>query len=149
MTPHQHLVPGDRVRWFTMAQGGCCSYSNMGTVTIALLQLAADDLESEVWCLTVEETGYLCWDSLMFHCHSVWEASNCRNTKPIFVWVIQYLNTFLDQNIPPSRLRQQIHLESIHTRKVFSIICAAVICLSISQLPVSINFFITAQQQFW
>ena len=31
----------------------------MGTVTIALLQLAADDPESEVWCLAVEETGYL------------------------------------------------------------------------------------------
>ena len=64
----------------------------MGTVTIALLQLAADDPESEVWCLAVEETGYLLDDVLGFinvrtviDVNSVWGASNCRNTKPIFV----------------------------------------------------------------
>jgi len=83
-----------------MAQGGCCCYSKEGTVTIALLQLAADDPDSEVRCSAMEETRYLLDDVLVYinvptviDVNGVWGASDCRNTKPMFVGVIQYLNT--------------------------------------------------------
>lgn len=70
-----------------MARGGCCSYSKEGTVTIALLLLAADDPESKVWCLAVEETGYLLDDVLGFSLsHSVSEhlpGPECSTLQPL------------------------------------------------------------------
>ena len=71
-----------------MAQGGCCCYSEEGTVTIALLQLAADDPDSEVRCLAMEETHYLLDDVLGYinvptvtGVHGVRGASDYRNTS--------------------------------------------------------------------
>ena len=67
-----------------MAQGGCCCYSKEGTVTIALLQLAADDPDSEVRCPAMEETRYLL-DNVptVIDVNGVRGASDCRNTKPM------------------------------------------------------------------
>ena len=42
-----------------MAQGGCCGYGKESTVTVALLQLAVDEPDSEVRCLAMEEAGNL------------------------------------------------------------------------------------------
>jgi len=75
-----------------MAQGGCCCYSKDCTVTITLLQLAADDPDSEVRCPAMEETRYLLNDVLGYidvptvvDVTGVRGASDCRNTKPMFV----------------------------------------------------------------
>jgi len=72
-----------------MPQGGCCCYSKECTVTIALPQLAVD---SEVWCPAMEETRYLLDDVLgyinvptVIDVNGVRGASNCRNSKPMFV----------------------------------------------------------------
>ena len=151
MSPHQLLVPADRVRW--LSQGGGCSYSKVGTITATFLQLGTGDSDGEVRCPAMEQSGYLLDGGGDTFQHQLSYMLMVLGGHPIVETRTQCLfESFSIWIPPPTKILHLPALASVGNWSpstsgnppppgisFFKSICAAAICLSDSQSPVSVN----------
>ena len=157
MSPHQLLVPADGVRCLSIAQGGGCSYSEQGAVTATFLQLRTGDLDSEVRCWAMEQSSYLLdvgdtfphklsYMLMVLGGHPKVETQTQCLFEPFRIWtpsptkILHLPASASVGNWSPSTVGNPSTLEI----SLFRSICAAAICVSDSQSPVSINHLSSA-----